>query len=377
MITNEEYIQEYITTRGLTKSTYQTTKHIMNHYSNFQGCSLHELIIEADTEEEEGIRWKRRKLKTRLINYMNFVRENMTLNSAKTYLKIVKAFYNHHEIEIHKLPKLNEKNSIVNEPISYSDLPDKEIIKKAVELSEPLMKALILFLCSTGISKVDALNLTIQQFIDSTSQYHHTKDIYQALAKLWDISKEKDIIPIFKARRQKTNKYFITFCTHEATMEILNYLAIRSKKMDLHSYDKLFKIESHYYTIKFEEINDMLKLGKVGGSYNRFRGHMLRKFHSSELSKDGMDRYLINVLQGKSNGSVDDVYFFEDENRLKEEYIKHMHSLLIFSEVREVTVHSEEFLELKKENDELKKQMVKIQQMQDELNNIKKWFVMK
>jgi len=377
MITNEEYIQEYITTRGLSKSTQRTIKNIMNHYSKFQECSIHELIMEADNEEDAGIRWKRRKLKTRLINYMNFIRENMTLNSAKTYLKIVKAFYNHHEIEIHKLPKLNEKNSIVNEPISYSDLPTIEIIRKAVELSEPLMKSLILFLSSTGISKVDALNLTIQQFIDSTYSYHKQQDVYQALAKLWNISKEKDIIPTFKARRQKTNKYFITFCTHEATMEILNYLAIRSKKKDLHPYDRLFKIEQHYYTIKFEEINDMLKLGKAGGSYNRFRGHMLRKFHSSTLSKDGMDRYLINVLQGKSNGSVDDVYFFEDENRLKEEYLKHMHSLLIFSEVREVTVHSEEFLELKKENDVLKKQVMKIQQMQDELNNIKEWFVMK
>ena len=376
MITNEEYIKEYITTRGLSKSTYQSTKMIMNHYSKFQQLSIHELIQEADNEEEQGIRWKRRKLKTRLINYMNYLRENMTLNSAKTYLKIVKAFYNHHEIEIHKLPKLNEKNSIVTEPITYSDLPDKEIIKKAVELSEPLMKAIILFLSSSGISKVDALNITIQQFIDATYHYHHQVDLYQSLATLWDISKNTDIIPIFKARRQKTNKYYITFCTHEATMEILNYLAIRSRKQDIHSYDKLFKIEPHYYTIKFEELNDLLGLQKVG-SYNRFRGHMLRKFHASALSKDGMDRYLINVLQGKSNGSVDDVYFFEDENRLKEEYIQHMHSLLIFSEVREVTVHSEEFLELKKENDELKKQVMKIQQMQDELNNIKEWFVMK
>ena len=92
MITNEEYIQEYITTRGLSKSTYQSTKLIMNHYSNFQNCSIHVLINEADSEEEQGIRWKRRKLKTRLINYMNYLRENMTLNSAKTYLKIVKAF---------------------------------------------------------------------------------------------------------------------------------------------------------------------------------------------------------------------------------------------------------------------------------------------
>ena len=105
---NEEYIQEYTTTRGLSKNTYNLIKLVMNHYSQFQKLTLHELIIEADDEEEQGIRWKRRTLKRRLINYINYLHQSMTLNSAKTYLKIVKSFYHHHEIEIHSLPKLNE-----------------------------------------------------------------------------------------------------------------------------------------------------------------------------------------------------------------------------------------------------------------------------
>ena len=74
------------------------------------------------------------------------------------------------------------------------------------------MKSLILFLLSTGMSKIDALNLSIQQFIDSTYEYHKQTSIYQALSELWKISDTTDIIPTFKARRQKTNKYFITFC---------------------------------------------------------------------------------------------------------------------------------------------------------------------
>lgn len=374
MITNEEYIQEYIQTRGLKKNTYLSVKRVMNHYSNFQKLSIHELILEADLEEEQRIRWKNRKLKHRLINYMNHLRKTMTINSVKTHLKIVKAFYTHHEIEIHKLPVLNKKNALVTEPITYADLPDKEIIKKAVEMSKPVMKALILFLSSSGLSKVDALNLTIHQFIESTYHYHHQSDLFQSLAELWKISKDVDIIPVFKSRRQKTNKYYITFCTHEATMEILRYLAIRSKKTDLKLTDKLFKIEQHYYTLKFQEINDALGLQKVG-HYNRFRGHMLRKFHASNLAKSGMDRTLINVLQGKSNGQVDDVYFFEDENRLKKEYIKHMHSLLIFTEVKEVTKYSEEYLEIKKENELLKEQISEINKMKNEIDKIREWFV--
>ena len=377
MITNEEYIREYINTRGLSESTYKSLKNVMNHYSNFQEKSIHELIIEADMEEEQGIRWKKRTLKRRLISYMNYLRENMSINSAKTYLKIVKSFYTHHEIEIYKLPAINKKNSNINEPIQYNDLPDKTIIKKAVEISEPLMKALILFLSSSGLSKIDALNITIYDFLIATQHYHQNKklDLFQSIARLWEISDEVDIIPTFKARRKKTNKYYITFCSHEATMEILNYITLRSTKQDLKITDKLFKIGEHHYTLKFEEINEMLHLGKVG-TYNRFRGHMLRKYHASNLAKDGMDRYLINVLQGKSNGQVDDVYFFEDENRLREQYLQHMHSLLIFTEVKEVTVHSPEFLELKKENTELRKQLEDVEMMKDEIEKIKKWFIL-
>ena len=150
-------------------------------------------------------------------------------------------------------------------------------------------------------------------------------------------------------------------------------MTVRSSQKELTWNDKLFKIESHYYTLKFEEINDALGLQKVG-SYNRFRGHMLRKFHSSNLAKDGMDRYLINVLQGKSNGQVDDVYFFEDENRLRDEYIKHMHSLLIFTEVKEVTQYSEEYVTLKNENEKLKESIAEIKRMQKELDELKRWF---
>ena len=374
MITNEEYIKEYIENRGLSKdNTYKSLKLIMNHYSDFQQKSIHELLIEADDEEEAGIRWKRRTLKKRLISYSNHLRQTMTINSAKTYLKIVKAFYRHHEIEIHQIPRLNARNSIITEPVTYNDLPDREVIKQAVEIAEPLMKALILFLSSSGLSKVDALNLTISDFIESTYSYHHQTDFNKAIFHLQQIADSVDIIPVFKARRQKTKKYFITFCSHEATIEIINYLLLRSQKQELKESDRLFKIQSHYYTVKFEEINDALNLQKVG-AYNRFRGHMLRKFHSSNLAKDGMDRYLVNVLQGKSNGQVDDVYFFEDENRLREEYIKHMHCLLIFSEVKEVTKYSAEYVELKNENQRLKEQISEIKRMQKEIDELKKWF---
>lgn len=46
----------------------------------------------------------------------------------------------------------------IKDEISYEDLSDKEIIKEAVKLSNYTMKALILFMLSSGCSRAETLN---------------------------------------------------------------------------------------------------------------------------------------------------------------------------------------------------------------------------
>ena len=377
--TNEELLDEFITTRGLSKSTYYNFRNTLRHYCKFQGKSLQELLDEADEEEEKKIRWKNRTLKKRLTSYMNYCKETMTLNSAKSYLKLVKIFYHHHEIEIHKLPRFNDKNAKVRSPIKTQDLPTKEILLEAVEIADPLMQALILFLASSGMSKVDARNLTIQNFIDATSRYHHSEDLKTAIEKMKEF--EGEIIPVWHSRRQKTNKFFITFNSDEATRFIIHYLEYRAEKLkynyknpnkELKPTDKLFKVGDQYLSVKFMELNDALGLGTIGDNpdsnvkgYNRLRAHILRKYHATNLEKAGMDIYSINVMQGKSNGAVNDVYFFADEEVLLEKYIKAMDGVLIMSEVKEYNRYSPEFLELEKENEGYRKQIDSLQKDMD------------
>ena len=74
-----------------------------------------------------------------------------------------------------------------------------------------------------------------------------------------------------------------------------------------------------------------------------------------------MDIYSINILQGKSNNSVDEVYFLEDTKQLRKDYIKYMHSLFIFTDVHEITVESEEVLLIKQENEMLRKRQEKLE----------------
>ena len=373
MNTNKQYIQEYVQTRGLGEKRHKALKVMLNHYSKYQQLPLHDLLIEADQEEEQGIRWKHRKLKTRLINYMNYCKTEMKYSSAKEYTNTIKSFYNHHEIELGTLPQKKQKNANISPPITSDDLPTNEIILKAVNISNPLMTALLVFISSSGMSKIDTLSLTVKDFIEATYPIHQTYDIDEALNTM--VQYKGDIVPCFKLRRSKTNKYFITFCTDEATRSICDYLMIRNernrryKRPVLTLDDKLFKISSNHYQDKFVELNKTLGLSKKG-SFNQLRGHMLRKFHASKLEKGGMSRYLVNVLQGKGNNSVDDVYFFADEDLLRREYLNAMHELLIFSNVNVVGVESDEYKGLVLENELLRKELLEVESIKNEYNDI-------
>ena len=71
-----------------------------------------------------------------------------------------------------------------------------------------------------------------------------------------------------------------------------------------------------------EKINDELKLGRVG-NYSRIRCHMLRKYHASNLlNNTSFTIDEIDALQGRSKNIIHRSYFFNDEEKLKEKYIR-------------------------------------------------------
>jgi len=367
-----DYVIEYITTRGL-KDTYYNKLHlIFQHYSDYQGLTLDELLEEADNEEEQGIRWKRRKLKTRLISYMNHLKKEMLLSSAKTYFSTIKAFYTHHEIEIGTLPRWNTRNANLSQPIHPDDMLSKEIIREALKIANSTLRPIILLEASSGMTRSDVLGLTINDFLKATSEYHQQDNIQEAVKVM--LSFDQDIIPTFHLRRSKNNKYLVTFCSPEATVEICKYLQLRDQRNKkyhrplLSNIDRLFKIHPSTYIDKFTELNNALNRGKCG-TYGQFRGHMLRKFHATSLEKHGMSRPLVNVLQGKSNNAVDDVYFLEDTETLRHEYIQAMQGVLIYTDVKEITMYSPEYQKLEQENQQYKENL---DELWSELNNIKK-----
>lgn len=338
---NSELLKKLTIDRNWNRSTQTSYKTALNHYCNVNGLSIMELLKEAEIEEEK-IPWKKSKLRQRLIDFRTHLYENYNISTAKLYLTRIMTFYRSFDITILSLPYISEKGVKKTEPISFRDLPDKEIIKKAVDFSSHDLKAIILFMSSSGCARAETLSLTIKDFIISCSEYHSInlknpteEEIIKKFIEKMLI--QKNIIPSFKIRRQKTDKFYYTFCSPEATEAILTYLLVRQDVLKLNK--KLFKINASYFFKKFAEINKTLNLGKVGGK-NRFRSHMLRKYHASRLVKSSIDEKTgkklpgmtinnIDALQGRGKSTTQNSYFFDDFENLKEEYIQNLNKLTI------------------------------------------------
>ena len=132
--------------------------------------------------------------------------------------------------------------------------------------------------------------------------------------------------------------------------------------------DRLFDINPHHLSTKFNQINEHLGLGKKG-TYNRFRPHMLRKFHASALLNDGMTKDDVNSMQGKSKNKTDEAYFFDNPDKLKQKYITHLNAVTVNSEINNIDIKSPEFMELERKLQEKDKE-VKI--MEDRISSIEK-----
>ena len=113
MRTNEEILNEIHSVKNHKKTTQHIYKHSINKYCELNKLSLAELIEEAEKEEEQGIRWKHRTLKRRLLNFRKYLMDNYYYNTVSNTFTPVLVVYKYFEIEIHDLPRIDKKSIII------------------------------------------------------------------------------------------------------------------------------------------------------------------------------------------------------------------------------------------------------------------------
>ena len=340
--------------RNSSKSTQVTYTRSCRYYETLTGHTIQECLDIADDEEYNNIRWKNTQTRKWILEYREWCYENYNVSTAQLYLTAILTIYRHFEITIPPLPYFSKKGLRRTPPINYNDLPDRELLSECLQVGTPLTRAIILFMSSSGMSRIDVLNLTIHDYLEATSEYHDHQDSVKYAIK--DML-EEDIIPTFNLKRQKTGQNYTTFCSHEATKSINTYLLTRTEILTRDI--PLFKINERYINMIFERLNGYFMLGKVG-NYNRLRPHMLRKYHASQLAESGMSTEHINLLQGrKVQGIAHQSYIRIKPETLREEYIQALPYLVI----EDVNKYRTQTQILEEENKELKSK-------QDKLNNI-------
>ena len=310
--------------RNIKDSTIKGYDSAIRLYENFSNKSIEDLFKEARAEENERIPLKDRKIKKRLIDFRSYLlNSNLSPNTSKTYFSKVKTFYLHFEFELPHLPqakydKIYETN--------YLDLPTREHIHEALLISSIDLKAVILFMSSSGTAKAETLSLTVEHFIQATQEYHHGGSIEFILETL---DKKNNVVPTFYLKRIKTDKYYYTFCSPEASSAIVKYLKTRE---NLQLEDKLFDFTSSQLFSKFQDINDTMKWG-FKGKYRFFRSHSLRKFHASNI---GLSSEYIDALQGRAKSEVHETYIKINPQKLKIIYKSVMNNVVIQNKEQEI-----------------------------------------
>ena len=360
----EQIIKQFLAERNSKKATRKNYRIALERYSKFCGLSMAELINEADAEEEKGIRMKRRTLKTRLVNFRTALYSEVSPNTAKLYFGLVKSFYMHHEIQIPYLPYMKVEKGV---SIKHDDIPSRDDIKKAYEYANPIMKAVMLFICSSGCARTETLNLTIQDFMDATDEFSNEMDVKGRCAELL---KMDGIIPIWQVHRQKTDKDYFTYCSSEAVHEICKYLL--NRKDELSPSAQLFKIYIQYLNTKFRQLNDMIGGGKCG-AWVKLRPHSLRKFNASALINAEENAWTIeevDAIQGRSKDSTHRAYFLEDPKKLRNKYKLVMHELTILNDGKLLSDFEKVKTEKELLEEKINEQEDKLKSMMEEMKKI-------
>ena len=295
---------------------------------------------------------KNRRIKKEITSYLAYLREqNRSPNYITNLIAIVKSFYSEYEIE---LPKIRCNLKQEEQLITTQDIITKKQIQQVLKYCNTKFKAIILLMMSSGMGASEIRHLTINDFI--TSQKITIKESFDIDDLLEKLDKKQNEIGTWSIRRFKTNMPYVTFNSPESTAAIIEYLHYRTEHRSPNRHIKnidnfLFEARGNQMSLRgiiayFERLNDRCNFGYLGRQ-RFFRSQGLRKFFASTLKNHGMDTVDAEWLIGHKLRPVTGTYIKPDIYRLKKEYIDILPHLSL-SDVKTVTIESEEVKELKK-----------------------------
>ena len=322
---SKELLNKFFQERNIKTATQKGYIASMGRWFNYVDYNdLQENIDTYIKEEDNRIPTRDRRIKKEMLGFREHLINDKSIKSARSvrsYFSKVGTVFRHFGLEIPSLPQVKMDKGYVS---NYNDLPTHEMIRNACEQSPVDLKAIILFMSSSGSAKAETLSITVGMFLEGCADYLEEIPTEQNIPEtIKALSDKHDIVPLIYLRRIKTDKWYYTCCSPEASYIIIESLKIRK---NLQWNDKLFDYTPSLILTKFQEINDNNNWGYVG-AYRRFRSHALRKFMASNI---GLPRDQVDSLQGRSKDMIQEAYFKQDPQSLKKIYMDNMNRIMIY-----------------------------------------------
>ena len=324
---SNDIFEKFFADRNIKRATqkgYEATFHRWFDYHGDKYDTIQDCLDLYMGEEDKRIPMRDRSIKKELLGFRESLLEDPGIKSdksVKSYFSKIGSFFRHFGLEMPTLPQVKLEKGYVS---SYNDLPTHAMIKTACEQSPLDLKALILFMSSSGSAKAETLSITVGMFLKGCDDYLEEPASPENIPEtLKALDNRHDIIPLIYLRRIKTDKWYHTCCSPEASYMIIESLKIRD---DFDWDDKLFDYTSSLILVRFQEINDNNNWGYVG-AYRRFRSHSLRKFMASNI---GLPRDQVDSFQGRAKDMIQEAYFKQDPQSLKKIYLDAMHRVMVY-----------------------------------------------
>ena len=322
---SKELLNKFFQERNIKTATQKGYIASMGRWFNYVDYNdLQENIDTYIKEEDNRIPTRDRRIKKEMLGFREHLINDKSIKSAKSvrsYFSKVGTVFRHFGLEIPSLPQVKMDKGYVS---NYNDLPTHEMLRNACEQSPVDLKAIILFMSSSGSAKAETLSITVGMFLEGCADYLEEIPTEQNIPEtIKALSDKHDIVPLIYLRRIKTDKWYYTCCSPEASYIIIESLKIRK---NLQWNDKLFDYTSSLILTKFQEINDNNNWGYVG-AYRRFRSHALRKFMASNI---GLPRDQVDSFQGRAKDMIQEAYFKQDPQSLKKIYMNNMNRIMIY-----------------------------------------------
>lgn len=401
---NDDIVKSWLSDIQATAATRGSYLESMHQYTTFTKMTPDELLKEAETEIRSGLLQREqsmtkylrefREMLERIGNEEDDKREELAPLTIKSRMTAVRSFYRWHQIPIPVLPKAAKK---AKAQLKRKKLPDKDLIRAVLRVTDPLERAMVLVGVSSGLSAIDIADLRI----------HHFAEGYD----------ETTGITTIHFIRTKTQTEFYTFLTPEASEAVHQYLEYRKRSPKIEDNkngkrraDQLEKqrivsddgylfvlrnVPDEYFTTKsskkrenmrawdtdailamYRRLNEEAQTSAARGEYNVNRTHNMRRFFATTLLNEGAQQYLVDYLQGHEIDATHEAYYRGNPAKLRDEYEKYI-PLLTIQKALDIS-ESPEYLRIKQENETLAKETARhvverseLQSLREEIEKLK------